>query len=154
MADALPSADPIKLHETEHPGVTDQGKSKPHQESSRENQSGRALATASGVGLSLLSVLSTGNIALTPGALSLRADVLHSDTFAIQPFGAFGWSEIQMHPHKRGGADQSHGCGGPFQHWLITSTGLIPLLPIARLRTRVSYDAPRVWDNADPSSRI
>src|SRR3984885_11723792 len=23
-----------------------------------------------------------------------------------------------------------------------------------QLRTRVSYDAPRVWDNADPSSRI
>jgi hypothetical protein len=41
MADALPSAGLIKLHETEHLGITDQGKSQPEQESGREKQSAK-----------------------------------------------------------------------------------------------------------------
>jgi hypothetical protein len=41
MADALPSAGLIKLQETEHLGVTDQGKTQPQQKSGREKQSAK-----------------------------------------------------------------------------------------------------------------
>jgi hypothetical protein len=44
MADALPSAGLVKLHETEHLGVADQGKSQPQQVSGRDEQSGEKLS--------------------------------------------------------------------------------------------------------------
>jgi hypothetical protein len=36
MADAVPSPELIKLHDTEHFGVTDHGKSQPQQEADQE----------------------------------------------------------------------------------------------------------------------
>jgi hypothetical protein len=86
MADALPSAGLIKLHL----GVTNQGKSQPQQQSGGDKQCAKGSRNCFECCLSLLSGLSIGNITLTPGALSLRADELDFDASAIQPFGAFG----------------------------------------------------------------
>ena len=48
MADALPSADLIKLHETEHPGVQIKAKDSPNKSPAAKSNRRRALATASG----------------------------------------------------------------------------------------------------------
>ena len=70
MADALPSAGLIKLHL----GVTNQGKSQPQQQSGRDKQWAKGSRNCFECWPLAIVRLSIGNITLTPGALSLRAD--------------------------------------------------------------------------------
>jgi hypothetical protein len=153
MAGALPSADLIKLHETEHPGVTDQGKSKPHQESGREKQSAKGSRNCFG-GWPLATVRPFHRQhsidswrAIVARRRSPLGYIRHPAIWCIRlagnPDASTQTWRCRSKPRLRRSSTLAHYLDRP--HTASANR---------QLRTRVSYDAPRVWDNADPSSRI